>query len=162
MKKIIITATLIILIGITSLCYSYWDTLQNKEIINIPIGKATTLLVSITDNVPEGKTLIPADAIQGINNVSSVDLKYSVKLDKETVSTPTLSVVASNIKIGGDETYSDFIVITIVKPETISFNAVDVTVSVSLKNQSEGITEDIYNSINSKSITFDLTFSAIV
>jgi len=161
MKKLITIVAILLLLGISSLSYSYWDSLQVKENVDLSIGKGTTLLVSVTENIPEGKSLIPADALQGVNDITSVTIKYSVKLDKTSVILPTLTVEATDVRIGGDTTYSDLVVITISKPDTVSNDAAEVIVLVSLKNQSDGITEEAYTAINSKSITFDLTFTAV-
>jgi hypothetical protein len=162
LKKLITTVAMLLFMGITFISYSYWDSLQKKENVNISIGKATTLLVSITENVPEGKTLIPADVLQGINDITSVSIKYSVKLDKIPIVSPALNVEANDIKIGGETTYSDLVVISISKPDIVSGDFADVTVLISLKKQSEGITEEAYNAINSQLITFELIFTAII
>jgi hypothetical protein len=162
MKKSLLVSALAIfmlIIGLTTYSFAYWDSLSTRQTPTIDLGEGTTLVVSATATVPNGKTLVPTSVILGANDVKEIVLNYDVVLSKKAYNDLTLSVMATNVTIGNDETYANLVNITI-NPTTTNINndKINVTVVITL---SEPEDEVAYLAIKNQPIKFDLNFSAI-
>lgn len=156
-KKLAIVLVALLAFGGTISAYAWWDTLQEEQNETLTVGEGTDLVVAVNAAAPAGKVLIPANNVLGINDVNSIVLTYNVNLSKELQSDLTLSVVASNVEIGGDATNAGLVNIAITPDQSVNNGVVLVTVTVTL---TEPTTEAIYNAIINDDITFDLTFNA--
>lgn len=160
MKKrtLLIVALLLLLLGSTIGAYAYWDNLTASQVETITIGEGTTLTVTADAVAPAGKALVPVGVILKSNDVESIELTYNVKLDQTVVTDLDLSVVASNIQIGGSTANAGLVSVNIsLGSATVNSSDVVVTVTVTL---TQPATVTIYNAIKNQPITFDLTFTA--
>lgn len=157
-KRLFAALLVVLLLGGTAFAFSYWDNLSQQEQETINIGEGVTLTVSAVAEVPAGKYLVPAGVVLKANDVESVVLTYNVKLDLAAVTALDLSVVESNVLIGGASTYSSLVNIDIsLASATVNDSDVLVTVTVTLD---EPATQAEYDAIENGAITFDLTFTA--
>lgn len=138
--------------------YAWWNTLTKTEKATVLLGEGLETQVTATVVAPTGKALVPEGTITDKDTqVDVVNLEYAVKLSKTVSTALTLSVVASNVLIGGDATNEGLVNIAITAPASLTNTIAQiVTVKVTLTEPS---TEAIYNTIINKNITFDLTFT---
>lgn len=159
-KKLFAVLAVALVLGGTVMAFAYWDNLQQKQNETIEIGNGVTLQVAAVAVAPEGKVLVPAGVVMKANDVDEVVLTYNVKLDEAAFEALHLSVVASNIKIGGSDVNADLVNVEIaLGSATVNDANVLVTVTVSLNQPA---TVAVYDVIKNQSITFDLTFSAAI
>ncbi len=159
-KKLFAVLAVALLLGGTVLAFAYWDNLQQEQSEIIEIGNGVTLEVAAVAVAPAGKVLVPAGVVMKANDVNQVVLTYNVKLDEAALAALNLSVVASNIKIGGSTVNADLVNVAIALGSATVNNAnVLVTVTVTLDQPD---TVAIYDVIKNQSITFDLTFAATI
>ncbi|MBU1145025.1 MAG: hypothetical protein KJ971_04100 [Firmicutes bacterium] len=157
-KKILAALIVVVALGGSILAFSYWDNLEQTQAETISIGSGVTLTVTAVAEVPVGKVLVPAGVVLKANDVESVVLTYNVKLDLEAADALDLAVVASNIEIGGDDTYASLVTVNVsLAAATVNNTDVLVTVTVTI---SQPATVVIYDLIKTQPITFDLTFTA--
>jgi hypothetical protein len=157
MKKIFAVILLAILMAGSSMAYAWWDQLSQDQTETLQIGEGVTLTVNAVATAPADKVLVPVGAILKTNDVNQIDLTYNVKLDQSITNDLDLSVVASNIQIGGLATYADLVNISI-SQSSATVNDVDVLITVSV-SISMPETQTIYDEIKNSPITFDLTIS---
>jgi hypothetical protein len=158
-RSALILALLLALIGLTVSTYAYWDSLEKTTNETINLGQGQEVVISV---VPApGTHLIPAGAKLDTNDTYAIDLEYDVDLQKPEASDLTLTVTASNVKIGGDDTNAGLVNIAFaynpLTKEINSTKSVHVKVTVTL---TEPATVEIYEAIKNKPVTFDLTFTA--
>ena len=163
MKKFVIAALLLLMVGSTTLAFAWWDSLQvDREDIVIGIGEGVTLQVSV-DPAISGE-LVPAGVIAQPNQVTSVTLNYTVTLDREVSNPLTLEVEESNVRVGGNETLGQFIGfdISLSSPTVQLGSSVDVTIVVTLElTQAVVEAENLdLDNFRNQDIEFDLTFKA--
>ena len=159
-KKLLLSIISIMLVLFTSIgvTYAYWDYLSTNQSEVVIVGEGTNIVLEVEAVAPVGKTLVPENVVLGLNDVDNVVLTYNVKLDKELTENLNLSVLATDILIGGESTYSYLVNIDIVMANNLLNNSnVLVTVTVTL---TEPETYEIYEIIKNGEITFDLMFSA--
>lgn len=162
MRKLKIALTsicMLILVSATAFSYAYWDSLRHTETPGFPIGKGTVLNVSLSAGVTAGKTLVPPDAVLGVDDITEAVFTYKVSVSKDTAAPLNLTVTYDNVLIGGLDTYSGLIIIDITAPTPVTVTDQTVTVTVRL-SESTAITPEAYAAINSKDVTFDLIFNA--
>lgn len=157
MKKVFVALLIALLIGGTSIAFSWWDNLSQEQNETLQIGEGVTLSVTAVATAPADKVLVPAGVTLTADMVEQVELTYNVKLDKTVVTPLTLNVVASDILIGGVSTNSDLVNINISQAAS-TVNDVDVLVTVTVSLNMPA-TETIYNEISNNPITFTLTFT---
>ena len=159
LKRILLLLLVAVLLGGTALAFGYWDSLSDSSNGTIEIGQGVTLTVTdVVAEAPAGSYLVPTGVVVKENDVNSIDLTYNVKLDLAVVTALDLSVVESNVLIGGDATNKDLVNFAYdLASDTVNDSNVLVTVTVTLTAPA---TEEIYNLIKNQTITFDLTFSA--
>jgi hypothetical protein len=160
MKTGLIVFLVVLMLGLTATSFAYWDQLtQTKEDPIVNIGEGKKVVVSETVNNTTEK-LIPVGAIEGIDEVYAIELNYTVNLDKEAATALTLTVEASEVKIGGETTFADKVIITIT-PSTTTLNNIPTTVKVTVTLDPTMVTDTVdYSSIFNGVISFKLTFSA--
>jgi len=159
-KKLFAALIVALLLGGTVLAFSYWDNLQQEQSETINIGNGVTLLVAAEAVVPVGKVLVPSTVVMKANDVTSVVLTYNVKLDEAALAALNLSVVASNIQIGGSAVNAGLVNVVIsLASSTVNATDVLVTVTVTLNQPA---TVEIYDVIKNQPITFDLTFTGTI
>ena len=160
MKTGLIVFLIVLMLGLTATSFAYWDQLtQTKTDPIVNIGEGKEVVVSATVNNTTDK-LIPVGAIEGLNEVYAIELDYTVNLDKEAAADLTLTVTASDVKIGGLATYADKVVIAIT-PSTTALNNDPVNVKVTVTLDPTMVSDAVdYSSIFNGVITFNLTFSA--
>lgn len=154
LRTSLVVALILALIGLTASSFAYWDRLTTEDKDNtVIIGEGAEL--KVTKNVTVTGALIPKTAVLGVGEVYEVVLEYDVKLSKEAQEDLVLNVEASNVLIGGDDTYSDLVNIEITGDIFVNASGTKITVTVTL---TEPTTSEIYEAIFGKTITFDLTF----
>ncbi len=154
LRTSLVVALILALIGLTASSFAYWDRLTTEDKDNtVYIGEGAEL--KVTKNVTVTGNLIPKTAVLGVGEVYEVVLEYDVKLSKEAQEDLVLNVEASNVLIGGDDTYSDLVNIEITGDFFVNASGTKITVTVTL---TEPTTSEIYEAIFGKTITFDLTF----
>lgn len=154
LRTSLVVALILALIGLTASSFAYWDRLTTEDKDNtVIIGEGAEL--KVTKNVTVTGALIPKTAVLGVGEVYEVVLEYDVKLSKEAQEDLVLNVEASNVLIGGDDTYSDLVNIEITGVFFVNASGTKITVTVTL---TEPTTSEIYEAIFGKTITFDLTF----
>lgn len=162
MKKLkiaLIALSMVILVSASAFSYAYWDSLRHTESTGLPIGKGTVLNVSLSSGLTAGKTLVPPDAVLGVDDIDEAVFTYKVNVSKDTATPLNLAVTFDNVLIGGLDTYSSLILFDIVVPSPLTVTDQTVTVTVRLSN-SVDITPEAYAAINSNDVTFDLIFNA--
>lgn len=154
LRTSLVVALILALIGLTASSFAYWDRLTTEDKDNtVIIGEGAEL--KVTKKVTVTGALIPKTAVLGVGEVYEVVLEYDVKLSKEAQEDLVLNVEASNVLIGGDDTYSDLVNIEITGDFLVNASGTKITVTVTL---TEPTTSEIYEAIFGKTITFDLTF----
>lgn len=154
LRTSLVVALILALIGLTASSFAYWDRLTTEDKDNtVIIGEGAEL--KVTKKVTVTGALIPKTAVLGVGEVYEVVLEYDVKLSKEAQEDLVLNVEASNVLIGGDDTYSDLVNIEITGDFFVNASGTKITVTVTL---TEPTTSEIYEAIFGKTITFDLTF----
>lgn len=154
LRTSLVVALILALIGLTASSFAYWDRLTTEDKDNtVIIGEGAEL--KVTKKVTVTGTLIPKTAVLGVGEVYEVVLEYDVKLSKKAQEDLVLNVEASNVLIGGDDTYSDLVNIEITGDFFVNASGTKITVTVTL---TEPTTSEIYEAIFGKTITFDLTF----
>lgn len=160
-RKLVLSLFVIVfaLLATVTATYAYWNSLQKTEDEALKVGSGIELLVAVDVKAPEGKVLVPTGLAYGANDVDRITLTYNVVLDLPAKHNMDLTVISSNVLIGGISTYSDLVKIDI----TMSSNTINnnlpsiVTVVVTLTEPSS---QTIYEAIRNKPITFDLVFEA--
>lgn len=149
----------LVLLLVTVFSYAYWDSLQETDTPNnIIIGEGVTL--SIEKNVTASGTLVPEGAILKDGDVTEVVYEYTVALDKQAAEDLDLTVTCTEKKINNNADLGDLFNVDIA-PSANKVNAdssVTVTVTVTLK--ADEISEEQYNLINNKGLSFTLNFTA--
>lgn len=149
----------LVLLLVTVFSYAYWDSLQETDTPNnIIIGEGVTL--SIEKNVTASGTLVPEGAILKDGDVTEVVYEYTVTLDKQAAEDLNLTVTCTEKKINNNADLGDLFNVDIA-PSANKVNAdssVTVTVTVTLK--ADEISEEQYNLINNKGLSFTLNFTA--
>lgn len=154
LRTSLVVALILALIGLTASSFAYWDRLTTEDKDNtVIIGEGAEL--KVTKKVTVTGALIPKTAVLGVGEVYEVVLEYDVKLSKEAQEDLVLNVEASNVLIGGNDTYSYLVNIDITGDFLVNASGTKITVTVTL---TEPTTSEIYEAIYGKTITFDLTF----
>lgn len=159
-KKLFAVLVVALLLSGTVLAFAYWDNLEQEQSEIIEIGNGVTLQVAAVAVVPAGKVLVPNGVVMKANDVDEVVLTYNVKLDEAALADLDLSVVASNILIGGSAVNAGLVNVDIVLASpTVNSTNVLVTVTVTLNQPA---TVGVYDVIKNQDITFDLTFTGSI
>lgn len=154
----LIVLLVMLMLGLTYTSFAFWDQLTKTDNITVNIGEGKEITLAVEVDTTDG-VLIPNGKVLGTNEVYSVTKEFTVTLDNETQNDLNLSVDASDINIGGDETYEDLVIISIdLSTPTIQKGApVTVTVTIQLEEPSDSTS---YGAIYGKTIAFTLKFAA--
>ena len=158
LKKVaLVVALTIFLGGTTAAGFAWWDSLEDSENnVTLPIGEGVTLSVNL-DEQTDG-SLIPEGAIEKTGDVTEVDVEFTVELNTTDLANELdLSVVVSNIQIGGEDTYASLVNTNVNAPSTIFNSPETVIITVTLD---EPVDQTEYDAISNEDITFDVTFEA--
>ncbi len=159
-KKFAIVLVALFAFGGTVSAYAWWDQLQEVQTgQTLTIGEGTDLEITVNASAEAGKTLVPDEALLGINDVKSYTFTYDLVLDKQLVSDATLTAVVSNIEVGGVANPGNAIDVA-VSYDTQAINAdsvVQVTLTVTMANP---VDQAQYDLLANQIITFDVTFNA--
>lgn len=165
-KTSLIISLVLALLGLTVSTFAMWDQLTTTEDEVICVGVGTELTRTERVISTEGR-LIPKSAILGPGDVHEVEIRYELKLSKQTVEDLLLDVEIKNVRVGGIATLSHFVLIDLYKLE----NGVIVKTDDYLVNNTGTIVilkvtllepqdQNAYEMMKNKQITFDVEFSA--
>ena len=160
MKKFIVAALLLLMVGSTSLAFAWWDSLETVENdVTIGIGEGVTISVNL-DKQTTG-VLVPSGVVLKTNDVTSVDVEFTVSLDRnDLLNELDLAVVVGNIQIDGSTDNASLVNAEVsTNPGTIKNSSVDVVITVTLDMPGS---QAIYDVIKDQPITFDVTFTATI
>jgi len=138
------------------------------------------LIVDDLNNKLDDKRLVPQGYRMFTNDVDEVEFTYNAGISRELINSVNLHISATNITIGGEETYAQLVDINILnqgdKAQTDLFNdTVSITIVVRLIepiDEAEAVQKDLdtsrvnvedskeaYESIKGEVIEFTLEFS---
>ncbi|HHZ11581.1 MAG TPA: hypothetical protein GYA05_02590 [Acholeplasmataceae bacterium] len=159
---------------VSGLTFAYWTNFvkdaEKKDDQSVTIGTGKAVTTSVNVRASSGKTLVPEGRVDDCNEQDATDqvvLSYNVTWtaegDQANGVLGKLSVVISNVAIGGRTDLANFVTATVASGNnsniTLNGEAVTVTIEVTLK---EPENKDDYEAIAGKDITFDVTFSVAV
>ena len=161
-KKISIVGIALFLFGGSTFAFAWWDSLETSDDnITIGVGEGVTLEASTEDTLGDD-VLVPSNVVQKTNDVNETVFTYTVELDRgeEVTSDLDLTISVDNIKVGG-ENADDFVNIEYVETvENFTVTGQSIEIKVSLADVNENNEPDY--DIQSKDITFDVTFTATI
>jgi len=157
MKKLFALLLVVFLFGGSTMAFAWWDQLETTdENITIGVGEGVTISVNL-DEQTQG-SLVPNGVVMKTNDITEVEVKYTVNLDSSDINEAlNFDVSVINKEIGGSDTYKSLVDIDVVSDSTIQNESVDVTLTVTL-NMPSNQTE--YDAIVNQNITFDVQFNA--
>lgn len=106
-------AFMLTLTTLATATFAYWDLLTNTQDATLNVGKGVVLEVDAQAVVPAGKVLVPSGVVLKPNDVTQIVLEYNVRISEPISNNLTLSVTASDIKIGVDSTHASLVNILI-------------------------------------------------
>jgi len=158
-KKFAIVLVALLAFGGTVSAYAWWDQLdQSAADQTLTIGVRSNLGLTVNASAEMGKTLVPDEALLGVNDVKSYTFTYTLVLDKQLAVNGNLEAVVSNIEVGGVPNPSNAISV-LVSYDTQAINAdsaVTVTLTVTMANPTD---EAHYNLLANQNIIFDVDFT---
>lgn len=156
-KKIISFFIFVILFVVATMTSAYWDKLRVTRSAAVVLGDDVAL--DVTVKVEPSGSLIPTNAVLKPGDVKEVVMSYDVELNTATSTDLDFEVVASDVKIGGEDTYASFVNIVIDSPTKINATISEVTVTVSI---SDPDSQEAANALKNQTISFVLTFTAMI
>jgi len=166
LKKILIAVLAVLVLGTsTSVAYAWWDKLAVNRLESeiITIGQSLELVVdTVVINPATDGNLIPASAVLKTGDTYSIELSYTVSLDANVEETLDLSVIVSDIEVGGVANPFDLIDVAVNNPGTIENDDVVVILTVTI-DDSELESEDYeaaYLALANQEISFTVSFAA--
>lgn len=164
----------------SSSAFAYWRQVTvPKDVEIVSIGDPIELIVNDITDGDSGMRLVPEGYIVSVGDVDSVELEYQVSVSRELLNTVDLYVIASNILIGGSNTYSNLVKISIMGSQNQTVldlynDTITITVTVQLEEPIDAIeaaekgldssminvddSKKAYEVINGQTITFVLGF----
>ncbi|MFA6860484.1 MAG: hypothetical protein WCR30_03765 [Clostridia bacterium] len=167
-KKILLAVLAVLVIGSSSVAFSWWDrlTLAENENNIITMGEGLEIVVDeVVINPTTAGNLIPVSAVKKQGDTYSVVLSYTIRFEATLEEELNLSTTVSDIKVNNEANPYDLIKVEIVNPGTIQNEDVVVTLTVTIDEtdiltQSEEAQERAYEALANNSISFKVTFSA--
>lgn len=156
-RLITLLLPLLLLSGVSTVTgvYAYWNMLTKTQEETVQLGEGVAVTVDV--DLIQDKALVPAGRlVNSDTQTEKVTLTYNVGFDGVVTETFILSVVESDVMIGGDDTYADLVNIDITAPDTVDNAGGTVTVEVTLDEPAD---EATYIAVAGKDITFTLTFT---
>ena len=154
-KKIISFFIFVILFVVATMTSAYWDKLRATRSASVILGDDVAL--DVTVNVEPSGMLIPTNAVLKPGDVKEVIMIYDVELTSATSADLDFEVVASDVKIGGDDTYASVNIVVDSPTKLTTISEVTVTVSISDPDSQEAA-----DALKNQTISFVLTFTAII
>jgi len=160
---------------------AYWQEVTVSNTVDVVvIREGAELIVDDLNNELDDKRLVPQGYRMFTNDVDEVKFTYNAGISRELINSVNLHISATNITIGGEETYAQLVDINILnqgdKAQTDLFNdTVSITIVVRLIepiDEAEAVQKDLdasrvnvedskeaYESIKGEVIEFTLEFS---
>lgn len=158
MKKLLVVVLLLVSVGSTIGAYAYWDDLQKENSETFTIGKGTSLELESVASVPTGKVLVPDGVVMKVNDVTEVELKYSLELSTEVLTDMYLYVLVEDVTINGSEAYKDLVIIDLqAVKSTVNDQEIIVSATVSLAEPED---PNVHLEIINQQIHFTMNFVA--
>ena len=151
---LVVVFALVLTMGVT---YAWWNMLTSTQNEQVELGAGDEIIV--TENTSGTGKLIPDTQTPTGDEVTEVVFVYDVSVNEEAeeAGVTNLAVVAENILIDGDGTYSYLVNIDVTPSSTtLTTTSTQVTVTVTLQ---EPANETEYDAIVNKIITFDVVFT---
>lgn len=164
-----------------SSAFAYWQEVTVSNTVDVVvIREGAELIVDDLNNKLDDKRLVPQGYRMFTNDVDEVEFTYNAGISRELINSVNLHISATNITIGGEETYAQLVDINILnqgdKAQTDLFNdTVSITIVVRLIepiDEAEAVQKDLdtsrvnvedskeaYESIKGEVIEFTLEFS---
>jgi hypothetical protein len=164
-----------------SSAFAYWQEVTVSNTVDVVvIREGAELIVDDLNNELDDKRLVPQGYRMFTNDVDEVEFTYNAGISRELINSVNLHISATNITIGGEETYAQLVDINILnqgdKAQTDLFNdTVSITIVVRLIepiDEAEAVQKDLdtsrvnvedskeaYESIKGEVIEFTLEFS---
>ena len=165
LKKIIIVALAIILLGGSTAAFAWWDTLTVNRLEQnvITIGQGLDLVVAdvVIDPIEAGN-LIPVSAVLKAGDTYEVVLTYTVNFDATVQEQLDFEVTVSNIEVDAIANPYGLIKVVVDHAAVIENTDVIVTLTVTI-DESVLLPEDYeaaYLALANNTITFDVSFAA--
>lgn len=151
---------IISLVFTSTLSISYWVTISTKRNVEVNIDVHNAGLSVELGGSPENKVLVPRGYAFFTDEVDEYVFTFDVDITERELQpgvTLNLMVTADNIKIDGSDTYANLVVIEVTENGDLQIGNDLLTISVTV-SLLEPDTEEVYNAIAGKKITFDLNF----
>ncbi len=183
-KKIQLGILGLLIIGFVftvSSAFAYWQEVTVSNTVDVVvIREGAQLIVDDLNDHTDEKQLVPKGRRVFTSDVDEVDFAYNVGISRELINTVNLHVEATDITIGGDDTYAHLIDINIMgqgsNATTDLFNdTVNITATVTLIepiDEAEALQKNLdtnsinvedskaaYETIKGEPIEFSLEFS---
>jgi hypothetical protein len=162
-KKVFIVILAFVVLGSSSIAYSWWDSLLIEQAQNgiINLGEGLELVVlPVTINQQTSGNLVPESAILSEGSTHAIELTYTVRLDASVEETFYLLVTVHNIKVNEVENPFGLIYVEASHSPTIANDDVLVALTVRIDDSTlrEENFEQAYNLLAGNTITFDVYF----
>ncbi len=112
-KYVVIIATLISLAFTSTSVVAYWSTVVNTENVVVEVAEHQANLQILDLNGEFHGWLVPKGYDFILGEVTEVEFRYEVSLDKELIRTMNLIVEKMEVTIGGLTTYAHLVEVTI-------------------------------------------------
>lgn len=159
LKKLAIVLVALFAFGGTVSAYAWWDQLdQAATDQTLTIGSRANLGLTVNASAEAGKTLVPDEALLGVNDVKSYTFTYTLVLDKQLATDQNLDATVSNIEVGGVANPGSAVSV-VASYDTQVINAdspVTVTLTVTMANP---VDETQYDLLANQPIVFDVDFT---
>ncbi|MFA6860483.1 MAG: hypothetical protein WCR30_03760 [Clostridia bacterium] len=167
-KKILLAVLAVLVIGSSSVAFSWWDrlTLAENENNIITMGEGLEIVVDeVVINPTEAGNLIPVSAVEKQGDTYSVVLTYTIRFEATLEEELNLSATVSDIKVNEVANPYNLIKVVVANPGTIQNEDVVVTLTVTIDEtnvltEATEAQERAYEAIANKAISFKVTFSA--
>ncbi|MDD4210795.1 MAG: hypothetical protein PHC46_00155 [Clostridia bacterium] len=163
MRKILVLIFAVILLGGSTIAFSWWDSLTvnrlEQDIVTVGQGLELVVLDVEIDPLTDG-SLVPADAILKTGDTHEVVLEYTVRIAEPLDAALDLEVTVSNIEVDSVANPYGLISVVVTNPGTIQNSDVIVSLSVTI-DDSLLDAEDYdaaYLALAGNSITFEISF----
>jgi len=164
-KKILLAVLAVIVMGGSSVAFSWWDQLSLTKNENniITIGQGLEIVVEdVVINPATAGTLIPASAVLKAGDTYAIELTYIVKFNATLQEELNLEVTVSNILVNGVENPFDLIAIAVANPGVIQNADVTITLTVTIDDSDLDEADFVaaYLAVANQTITFTVAFAA--
>lgn len=164
-RRLLVAFVVMLTVGGTVTAFAYWDNLsQTENPTQIVLGNGVELQVSETVGATNGEYLVPSSALLKANDVTSIQLTYTVKLSEAVLTAPDLTVTVESVTIDNgidaefnDTDEGDLVNVVVSNTTTVNDADVTVTVTITLDDPADAATYEKYENAD---INLELLFSA--